>query len=154
MELMVTSVLIALLVLLTAQGYGKYKRYAEKAVCISNMKAIHQALANHLTDKGHWPQPTIDIENVTEESWFGWWIATMEPYGVSAEAWICPTDKVDPNNERIGLRGSYIPTTFDTHPSTPYRWHQPWLMERGDLHGKGAHIAMPDGRIQTTQQAN
>ena len=38
---------------------------------------------------------------------FGFWITVLEPYGVSAEAWICPTDKVDPNNERIGARGSY-----------------------------------------------
>lgn len=151
-ELLVTFGLMAILVLIGTQGYGAYKRHVEKATCMTNMRAIHQALANHLAERGHWPQPTIPIEEVTEENWYGWWISTLEPYGASAEAWICPTDKVAPDRERIGYRSSYMPTTFDAHRWTPYKWNQPWLLERGDLHGKGAHVAMPRGDIITTRE--
>lgn len=96
----------------------------------------------------------MDIDTVTEEEYFSWWISSIVPYGVTPETWVCPTDEAMIDPKREGYRGSYIPTPFDAHPFTPIRWNQPWLMERGNLHGKGAHMAMPDGSIQPSMQVN
>jgi type II secretory pathway pseudopilin PulG len=153
-EILVVAGIIALLSLIGFYGYAKYKQHAEKVQCMSQMRAVHQGLADYVADKGHWPQPPMAIEQITEESWFGWWVATLEPYGVPAEAWICPTDKVEAGEENVGQRGSYIATVFDSGPWTPFRWNQPWLMERGDMHGKGAHIIFPRGEIITSQETN
>jgi type II secretory pathway pseudopilin PulG len=153
-ELLVVFGIIALLSLISFYGYAKYKRHAEKSQCMSQMRTIHQGLANYVSDKGNWPQPPMTPDEATEEKWFGFWVATLEPYGVPAEAWICPTDKVEAGEEIVGQRGSYVATVFDTGPWTPYRWNQPWLMERGDMHGKGAHIIFPRGEIITSTESN
>ena len=152
LEVIVAVLIVVILATIGIQGFGKYKRHANKVVCVANMRTIHQGLADHLTDKGYWPQPTVPFEEATEEKYSAWWITAIEPYGVDAETWICPEDKVDPKEERIGERSSYFPTPFDAGKWTPFRWNQPWLMERGDLHGKGAHLAMPRGEIITSQE--
>jgi prepilin-type N-terminal cleavage/methylation domain-containing protein len=151
-EMLVVTAIIAILVLMTIQGFARYKKHAAKVQCISKMRTVHAGLAGFYVDKNHWPQPTISIEHITEENYFEWWISVIEPYGVSAEDWLCPVDAVKPEEERIGSRASYIPTRFDSHRYTPVRWNQPWLTERGDMHGKGPHIAMPDGSISTELQ--
>ena len=151
-EIIVVILIIGILVLISAQGFAKYKKYAAKAQCITKMRAVHSGLANYYVDKGFWPQPTIPFDEITEENYFEWWIAVIEPYGVGADSWLCPIDVMENKEERIGRVSSYIPTPFDSRQHTPYRWNQPWLMERGDLHGKGAHVAMPRGAILTTQE--
>lgn len=151
-EILVVAGIIALLSMIGFFGYGEYKKHAEKSQCMSQMRVIHQSLADYVGDQGYWPQPPMNVEEVTEENWFGWWVATLEPYNAPPEAWICPTDKVEAGEENVGQRGSYVATVFDTNPFTPYRWNQPWLMERGDLHGKGAHIIFPRGEIISSQE--
>ncbi len=153
LELAVVMLIIAILALLSVVGYGAYKRHVEKVQCLTQLRTIHLGLATHVADRHYWPQPPMGIDGLTEEDWFGWWTAQLVPFGVEPEVWLCPTDRVDPEEEKPrGQRGSYVPTVFDTGRYTPYRWAQPWLMERGDMHGKGAHIVMPNGEITTSQQ--
>ena len=151
-EILVVIAIIAVLVLISIQGFAKYKKHAAKVQCISKMRAVHSGLANYYVDKGYWPQPTIPFDQITEENYFEWWIAVIEPYGVGADAWLCPVDVLENKENHTGRASSYIPTPFDSRRHTPYRWNQPWLMERGDLHGKGAHVAMPRGEILTSQE--
>ena len=66
---------------------------------------------------------------------------------------MCPTDLRERNvgekqSERDKFEGSYIPTHFESGTDAPYRWRQPWLLERGDFHGEGALMIMPDGSIE------
>jgi prepilin-type N-terminal cleavage/methylation domain-containing protein len=153
-ELLVTMGIIAILVSIAIPSYKAFRRKAEKAVCLSQMRTIHVALDNHIQDKNYWPQMPKGVFDSTEETDFWkWWILTLEPYGAGESVWLCPSDKVR-REAKEEYNGSYMPAQFDDHHFTPYRWAgQPWLVERGDLHKKGAHIMMPDGSIHSSQDA-
>lgn len=152
LELLVSITLIILLALLVVSISGALKKRAEKVKCISQMRTIHGSLGAHLIDKGSWPQLPTDLE-MTESEFFRFWIQSLEPYGSAEDTWRCPSDKIYFQNSdatrgaRRVYSGTYVPTPFDANPSTPMRWNQPWLIERGDFHGKGGHIMMPDGSI-------
>lgn len=149
-ELLVIIGVAALLVGAAIPISDLFVKRAKKVRCISNMRTLHAALAGHITDKGQWPQMEEGRFDFTEEDFFQFWVEATEPYGMSQEAWRCPSDRA--LEERMGLLkdrtfGSYVVTRFDKQAATPYRWNQPWAMERGNLHGKGAHILLPDGSI-------
>lgn len=154
MELLVVIGIGLLLFSLTFPISDTFKKRAEKAACISHMRALHSSFSAHLTDKGHWPQLPDDGEKEwTESLFFKFWITTLEPYGASPETWLCPSDKVllQTKKSNAGKKdqyfGTYVPTPFDKSPSSPIRWNQPWLLERGNFHGKGGHMLMPDGTV-------
>jgi len=146
-ELMVVLVIIGVLTALAVPSYIHFRNQAKKATCLSHMKTVHTGLGAHLNDKGYWPQMPDGIYDGEETDFFEFWIRAIEPYGVHEPNWLCPADKVRKEAWDKDKSGSYIPTPFDAHPISPIRWNQPWLIERGNLHGKGAHIAMPDGSI-------
>ncbi|NNE91823.1 MAG: prepilin-type N-terminal cleavage/methylation domain-containing protein [Verrucomicrobiales bacterium] len=146
-ELLVVMGILAVLAALIVPSYHHFKRQAEKATCLSHMKSVHAGLGNHWQDKGYWPQMPAEMLEADESKFFEFWIKSLEPYGVSQANWLCPTDKIDPEKWEENKTGSYIPCAFDARHATPHRWNQPWLMERGNNHGQGAHIAMPDGSI-------
>ena len=119
------------------------------------MKAIHNGLTGYLTDVGHWPQVPEELmkQGATEEDFFGFWITATEPYGLSQDSWVCPSDtrlvqKLNRGDQEYF--GSYGVTQFDKNPRTPFRWNQPWAMEGANFHGGGAHVLLPDGSVQTT----
>jgi hypothetical protein len=129
---------------------------AKKARCMSNMRNLHSSLSAYLVDVGHWPQMEEDRFDFTEEEFFRFWVEATAPYGMSQESWLCPMDRdlaVRLGDMKLNYYGSYNVTRFDKNPATPYRWNQPWAMERGNLHGKGAHILMPDGSIHESMGA-
>lgn len=150
LELLVSVGLILVLLALAVPISDSFRRAAKKARCLSHMRTIHAGFAAHLEDKGRWPQMEAEEFNFSDDEFFGFWIRSLEPYGVAPEAWICPSDRNPALEEKEAAAeayGSYVPTRFDDSLATPFRWNQPWLMERGDLHGKGAHVVMPDGSI-------
>ena len=155
LELLLSSVIAIILLSLIAYIGKSAKRRALKAKCISQMRVIHTAFASHLVEEGHWPQILENVDGeLSEDKVFKFWVESLEPYGANQDTWICPSDKLyrewreDDDGKYFG---SYIPTPFDRLPATPLRWNQPWFIERGDFHGKGAHMAMPDGSIQESQ---
>ncbi len=153
-ELLVTIAVLLVLLTVATVISDTFKKRAEKAKCISHMRTLHSALSAHVLDKGHWPQMDDDEENWTESKFFKFWIESLEPYGTSADNWVCPSDKLFLQFRKVDKDeyfGSYVPTPFDKAPSTPFRWNQPWLIERGDFHGKGSHMLMPDGSVQESQ---
>lgn len=133
-----------------------FVKRAEKAKCLSQMRTLHTAFVSHIEDKGQWPQLPEDEPNWSESKFYGFWVRALEPYGTSQDTWICPSDKVYADIKKDKTKqlrdddyfGSYVPTPFDENPATPFRWSQPWVVERGDYHGKGSHMLMPDGSIQ------
>jgi hypothetical protein len=150
LELLVTVSIVLILLSLAVPISDSFRRAAKKAKCLSHMRTIHAGFAAHIEDKGRWPQMEADEFDFTDDEFFRFWIESLEPYGVAPEAWLCPSDRnpaLSDKETAAEFYGSYIATRFDGSPATPFRWNQPWLMERGDLHGKGAHIMMPDGSI-------
>jgi len=150
LELLVAVALGVLLISLAIPLSSLFLDRAKKARCISNMRVLHSALAAHVTDKGHWPQMEKDRFNFTEEEFFEFWVKATDPYGMSQEAWLCPMDRalsVRAGKMEDRFYGSYNVTRFDESPATPFRWNQPWAMERGNFHGRGVHILMPDGSV-------
>ncbi|MCB1091520.1 MAG: prepilin-type N-terminal cleavage/methylation domain-containing protein [Verrucomicrobiae bacterium] len=151
-ELVVSVAIIALLATVAYPSLKGFKKRAEKAKCIANMKVIHTGMDGYLLDRNVWPQMPGEAFEWDEEEYYGWWIRTIEPYGVGQDSWICPSDRILNEMDQIPkYAASYAPALFNSHQFTPYRWKQPWLVERGDYHGKGAHIMMPDGSIVSSQ---
>jgi len=153
-ELLLTIVVIAILGAVAIPGYKTYIRKAEKAVCLSQMRVIHVALDSHILDKNYWPQMPDEFFYGDETEYWKWWMLTLEDYGAGETFWLCPSDKVR-RESKDEYNGSYMPAKFDAHHFTPYRWvGQPWLIERGNFHKKGAHIMLPDGSIHSSSDAH
>lgn len=155
LELLVTLAIIGTFVAILVPSYENFKEKARKAQCISHMRTIHSGLTSYLGDVGHWPQFPEELINssITEEVIFGFWINATEPYGVGQEHWVCPSDTRLVRALNRGEQeyfGSYGVTRFDKNAKTPYRWNQPWAMENANFHGGGAHVLLPDGSVQTT----
>jgi prepilin-type N-terminal cleavage/methylation domain-containing protein len=152
-EVMVTVAIIAILCAFSVNAYAKFIKQAEGAKCVGRMKNIHTALAAYVGINHGWPQPPEKtLENADEGDVAKWWATTMKEYGVPYKDWLCPTDdrqrKGGDQKERDEYEWTYIPTHFDEGEDTPWKWHQPWLIERGDFHGKGMHVIFPDGVVQ------
>lgn len=152
LEVVVSLAILVLVAVMTYAGLETLKGQARKAKCMGNMRMIHSGLNSHVLDLNHWPQMPEAALEFEEEAYFEWWTKVLEPYGVGKDVWLCPSDKIvkDGKTKPEDYAGSYIPTPFDADQYTPFRWNQPWLMERGNFHGKGAHIIMPDGSISTS----
>jgi hypothetical protein len=119
------------------------------------MRSIHTALAAAVSDKGHWPQEKEETWMVNRNAYEDWWIETLKPYGIGEESWRCPTiyrtvtKRTDENRPKL----HYTPTMFDNKPLTPYKWStQPWLIEIGNMHGRGALMCFPDGSIRSMDE--
>ncbi len=153
-EMLVTVGIIVIISTMIVPVSKRLKQRSEQVKCMSHMRSIHSSFTGYMADKGEWPQLPPEEEDWTENKFFRFWVAALEPYGSNRDMWLCPSDEVH-KEMRENLKkgkdkffGSYVPTPFDNNPSTPFRWSQPWLIERGDYHGKGGHMLMPDGSIQ------
>lgn len=153
-ELMVVISILAALVVLSLSGYKQWQSMAENGVCMTHIRSIGAALGTYTVDKGTWPQMPENLGRSEEDDFWEWWQKTMEPYGVAPSDWACPTDarNVRRDAKQAGEEppkyyGTYVPTDFEPGDDIPYRWNQPWLMERTDLHGFGQNVLLPDGKI-------
>lgn len=157
-ELLVTIGLIAMLASIgLVFNWSKIRKKVERGGCESNLKTLYAGFSNYLTDYGEWPQIPEHANLDTgdgEAAYWRFWITTMKQkdYGISEFHWLCPTDRREraanlKPEEREEFEGSYLPTEFDSGPDSPRAWRQPWFLERGDFHGDGALMIMPDGSI-------
>jgi prepilin-type N-terminal cleavage/methylation domain-containing protein len=152
-EVLLVVAIAALLMTLSIPVYRVLKEKASYAGCVSHLRILHTGFTTYLSDHEMiWPQvPELSVGDETKE--YKWWVETLGDYGVSRKQWVCPADR-DLNDETDlppgEFRGSYIPTLFDEFPNTAFRWKQPWVIERGGLHGsdKGPNMLMPDGTVQ------
>ncbi len=156
-ELLLVMVIIALLSVVAFPMFGYFMAKGRFAACISHLRALHTCFDTYMLDHDMvWPQPPPGkFENTENESdQWEWWHETLKPYGSSKGFWLCPEDaesQEQMHSETENYASSYIPTMFDEVPNVAYSWtNQPWLIERGQLHGKktGPNLLMPDGSIR------
>ena len=155
LELIVVVALVLTLLGVVVPLTSTYMDRAKKAKCLSHMRTIHSGIMGYVQEVGHWPQMDVEKWDHTEEEFFKFWVTVTEDHGLNRETWLCPSDralerKMQKEADPDKYFGSYIPTRFDEHPATPFRWNQPWVIERGGFHGKGPHVLMPDGSIHET----
>ncbi len=155
LEVMVVVAIISVLCVLSFSIYQKLIRRAENAKCVERMKNIHVALATYTGIHQSWPQLPASLDEADEEQHWKFWVETLEPQGVPEREWLCPTDdrqrKADYAKEgkkRDRYEGTYVPTNFEEGADIPFKWRQPWLIERGDFHGNGMNVVFPDGSVQ------
>jgi prepilin-type N-terminal cleavage/methylation domain-containing protein len=151
-ELLAATAIVGLLALAAILSYRPLIAKADSARCMANMRSLQVSLASYIQDKGQWPQPPEGLWEAEDEGPYeDWWIENLTPYGGEPRVWQCPTiarlvAKTSPDGRP---RMHYAPTPFDEKPFTPFRWAtQPWLIEIGNMHGRGAHIIFPDGSIR------
>jgi len=152
LELLVSIGIVAVLLSISAPVYSRFKSKAHQAACISNLRALHGALSSALQDQGHWPQPPLHEGEWDESRYVEWWITETEKYGASENTWRCPADKrilemEKMNSDKDHFNASYFASKFDDNPNSPFRYNQPWVVERAGHHGNGGHVVMPDGSV-------
>ena len=156
-ELIVVIAIIATLVAVGTTVSGRMKAAAEETTCTSNMRSLHVGFAAYINDNGEWPQVPEDIfnEGDQERSW-EFWVESLEPYEIAQKTWLCPTEwnqhvSVLDEDEYPEYWSSYAPTPFEGGGSIPFKWsNQPWIAEKGNYHGNGVKLMMPNGNIRTS----
>jgi len=150
-ELLAVVFLLLILISLAVPHYPKLIAKVQEVRCMANMRTIHAGLAGYLVDhEAVWPQGPSPAEG---QLWSRFWLETLETYDVSRSTWQCPT--IRGMMASMGVSAAempelhYVPTMFTDTKGIAYRWAtQPWLIERGDAHGRGALICFPDGSIK------
>ena len=153
LELMMGLVIAAILGVLLLPAIQSVRNRVEKVNCMSNLRNLSAAANLYIQQNGHWPQISPVLMSSDRIAYSKAWIAALEPMGISAKGWICPTvqhswggpDYLKPDQIRI----DYIPFPFDEKQMTPYRWSgSPWFVENADAHGNGNLIIFTDGSIR------
>lgn len=152
MELLVTISIVALLIGISIPIATEVRAKALKAKCISHLRAMHSAFSSAIQDQGHWPQPPFNEGKWDTNKFYEFWITEMEEYGVTQSTWVCPADEsliaFQKKAPRKGIYyGSYVPSIFTPDPNAPFRYNQPWVVEKASNHGKSGHMLMPDGAV-------
>jgi hypothetical protein len=118
-------------------------------------------MQSYIVQQGSWPQCPHKIR---DEEFDIWWIKQFEKIGVPEKQWKCPTLVRQQGSADAGMGEQpkdgkhkkqihYMPTQFDTNPTTPRRWPtQPWFIEIGNMHGDGPLIVFPDGAVVSFNQ--
>ena len=155
-EVIVVVAIIAVLFAVGTTVSGRMKAAAEETSCTSNMRSLHVGFAAYINDNGEWPQLPEEIFRGEQERGWEFWVESLEPFGIDQKTWLCPTEW---NSHIANLErdeypeywSSYAPTPFEGGGSAPFRWsNQPWLAEKGDFHGNGPKLMMPNGNIRTS----
>lgn len=163
-ELLMVVAIIAILMIVAFQGYGRIRQRAEIVDATAKLKNMHAGLGNYLRDKQAWPQ---EPENVSHEALWEWWMNVMKPYGLSQSDWFSNAhlrlvnslrkqsgqEEIDASDnsklEKLQIP-SFFPTQFGDLNDAYEARYQPWVTESGEYHGdSGTLVAMPDGTVQT-----
>jgi prepilin-type N-terminal cleavage/methylation domain-containing protein len=154
LELLLTLTIIAVIVAFAYPSIGYFRRRAQEAACLGNLRGLHAAFVAYLNENDQvWPQnPQSGKENPDENAENRFWIETLQPYGPNRQTWLCQADRQgtakdnDPNNFSL----SYEPAWFDETRGQAYKYDNiPWLIEPGASHVKGEILmVLPNGSIK------
>lgn len=155
LELLVVVAVLGVMLSLIFPAYSFFKRKAEDAACMANLRSLHAAFSSYLQDHAFvWPQSPYLVEtanDVSDSEESKWYFEQLKDYGPTRETWLCPSErgKWAEVNDPDHFDSSYVPSNFDPTPNIAYRWSlQPWVIERGGFHDKGqANAIFPDGHI-------
>ncbi|HWB01860.1 MAG TPA: prepilin-type N-terminal cleavage/methylation domain-containing protein [Verrucomicrobiales bacterium] len=168
LELMLVIALVAVLVLMTWNGYAVYVKKADSVACMTKLRNLGVGLANYVSDKQTWPQE--DVLNDAQgkppgaDKLWDWWYQQMKEYGIGKEDWFCPAElrkrpmsekdkEAEEDEDESGFKPAikeptYIPMKFAYGEHKPFEYMMPWVTERADWHGTGMNKLMWDGTIQ------
>jgi type II secretory pathway pseudopilin PulG len=153
LEVLVVVGIIAILATISVPVISGIRGRAQRIHCLNNLRNLHAAADLYVQQNGAWPQiNTVANKDKTDEEMASLWIAALQPFGPTAQTWICPTIQgllQDPDHSKAeNTRVDYIASSFDDKPTTPHEWpRQPWFVENGDVHGSGNLIVFADGSI-------
>lgn len=155
-EILIVVTIIAIVASIAVPLFSYYRRKAQDAACMGNLRTLHTSLSGYLLDHGMvWPQVPGNINDDGSEGendlLAEFWFKTLEPYGSHRDTWLCPSERTTfaQDHDSKNFDASYSPTQYDATPNTPYQWvRQPWVIERGGYHSGEANMVMPDGSIQ------
>ena len=151
-ELIVVTIIVAILAALLFSVISWMPARAQRVQCMANLRNLYIAAESYIQQNGNWPQIGASDSDSDEQEYATAWITTLKPFGPTEKTWICPTvqalmqnpDYMKPENVRI----DYVATSFDDKPTTPHQWPtQPWFIEVGNVHGTGNLIIFTDGSI-------
>lgn len=150
LELLAVVTIILILATLAVPSYKRIRQNAEKALCMANLRNLHMAFNSYTQDHQQWPQ---EPENLSREASEQWWMDSVKGYGAPAKVWLCPAflrvHEEDPKRFHEIPKSHYVPTHFDEHQFTPFKWStMPWVIEIGNFHGGGNLIIYPNGSIK------
>lgn len=153
LELLTAIVVIAILMVMFFPAIQGVQSRVEKIRCMSNLRGLYGACALYIQQTGHWPQIDPNLLAADKKAYVRAWITTLQPMGIAAKNWICPTiqrSSGDPDyTQEASSRIDYFATPFDDKAFTPFRWaSQPWFVENNDAHGNGNLIIFTDGSIR------
>ena len=152
LELMTVIVIIAILAVMLFPILNLVKARVAKIKCMGNLRNLHVAANSYMMQYNHWPQISTSLVRKQPELYAKGWIDSLEPFGTTRKAWICPTTQElmgspDYTKDK-NTRTDYLATPFDSKPRTPFQWvSQPWFAEHSDVHGGGNLLIMPDGSV-------
>lgn len=151
-EIIVGIGIVTILIVAVISSVSHFRERTEGVRCAGNIKSLQVSLGTYVHDVGHWPQEPQELWAANDsDAYEDWWIAEMKPYGATEQVWRCPTivRKVSKHKKDGRPKMHYTPTMFDEKPYTPYKWTtQPWLVEVGNMHGRGALVGFPDGSVK------
>ena len=151
LELVISILVVAILILLFFPVLTQVQRRAEKAKCMANLRSLHVATNSYIQDHHMWPQ--IAVTQGDDSLLATAWIEALKPYGLAQINWVCPTiqkslqnpDLNDPRNVRV----DYTAFPYGRNQQDPFRYStQPWFIERADVHGNGNLLVFPDGHVE------
>ena len=155
MEMMTVLVIISILAVLMLPLISHLRQRADHASCTQNLKGLHVAAANYVTDAKHWPQMDTKLTGKPELAVI--WQEIFRPYGIAPINWVCPSAQRSLGNPDVTkpkfARIDYQSTPFNAEPMTPYKWPtQPWFAETGDFHGDGPLMIFCKGNVSSLKQ--
>jgi prepilin-type N-terminal cleavage/methylation domain-containing protein len=152
-ELMMVIVIIGILAVMMFPAINGIRSRVEKVRCMGNLRNLYTGASLYVQQNGHWPQIDPGLMSTDKKAYAQAWIATLQPMGIDASGWICPTvqhnaggpDYLQPDLIRV----DYIAFPYDDKQMTPYRWSaSPWFVENNDAHGNGNLIIFTDGSVR------
>src|ERR1043166_817390 len=141
---MTVMLIIAIIAVMLIPSFTGIFRRGEKVRCMANLRTLYFGANHYVQDHNYWPQINPALIK-TPEKYAAAWQEALAPFGVSRQAWICPTVQHELGNPDYNkpetLRTDYIAMPFDPKPRTPYLWpSQPWFLERGDVRSEERRV--------------
>ncbi len=154
---MTVIVIILILAVLIVPVYVKFEEKARKQVCVGRLKSLYVATVGYLgTNEGKWPRimPTMSDDVKFAEQWY----EVLKNHGIGWHDLVCPSVQRKLNNPDVTKpefhRMDFVSTFFDDRPGSPTRWpHQPWFLERQDMHVSGQLVILANGTVVDIHEA-
>lgn len=152
MEVSTAIAVIAILACLSYPAFSQVRSRIERVNCTNNLRQLYVGASGYYQQYRQWPQVNPALLHAPNHAYDEAWIEAYLPFGVSRQAWICPTIQRELGNpdytQPANYRADYLAMPYDSKPMTPTTWpSQPWFAERGNVHGSGNLVILANGSV-------